>query len=128
MTEDGFVETLSLLIKRTIEENNKKSESKSVIHESIEGIDLRDKYGDTGWYHAPHCYISDEMRGYTYKALHYAVARANNRGTSILLERGADVNAQNNHRITPLHLAAKNGDIQILEQLISFRSLYLQKP
>ena len=48
MTEDGFVETLTLLIKRTIEENNKKSESKSVIYENIEGIDLRDKYGDTG--------------------------------------------------------------------------------
>ena len=48
VTEDGFVETLSLLIKRTIEENNKNSESKSVIYENIEGIDLRDKYGDTG--------------------------------------------------------------------------------
>ena len=96
--EDNFVETLYLLIDKTIEASNEQVESKS----TVAPIDLVDKYGDT--------------------ALHYAVSRTNSRGAVILLEQGADVNAINNQKLSPLHMAAKNGDLHILEVLLSYNA------
>ena len=60
--EDSFVETLYLLVEKTIEASNEQVEPES----TVAPIDLVDKYGDT--------------------ALHYAVSRTNSRGAVILLE------------------------------------------
>ena len=90
-SDDSFVETLYLLIEKTIEASKE--------HRPI---DLIDKYGDT--------------------ALHYAVSRTNSRGAVILLEQGANVNALNNQKLSPLHMAAKNGDLHILEVLLSYKA------
>ena len=61
-------------------------------------IDQGDKFGNT--------------------ALHYAVTRSSKVAAEILLEYGANVNLQNKQRLTPIGLASKNGDIDLLPILL----------
>ena len=63
-----------------------------------EVIDQGDTFGDT--------------------ALHYAVTRSSQVAAEILLEYGADVNLQNKQRLTPICLASKNGDLDLLPVLL----------
>ena len=51
-------------------------------------------------------------------ALHYAVTRSSKVAAEILLEYGANVNLQNKQRLTPIGLASKNGDIDLLPILL----------
>ena len=37
---------------------------------------------------------------------------------SVLLENGADVNAEDGHAVRPLHLAAMQGDVELLKALL----------
>jgi hypothetical protein len=51
-------------------------------------------------------------------ALHLAVANADFKMTSCLLNNGADPNVQDDKGYTPLHLAASGGDIKVVELLL----------
>ena len=51
-------------------------------------------------------------------ALHYAVTRSSKVAAEILLEYGANVNLQNKQRLTPISLASKNGDLELLPILL----------
>jgi ankyrin repeat protein len=42
----------------------------------------------------------------------------NNKIVQVLLEHGADVNAQNNHHSTPLHLATSLENVETIQLLI----------
>lgn len=50
--------------------------------------------------------------------LHGAVGRDQAPMVTLLLSRGADVNARDKRRITPLHLAATNGNVPIIRLLL----------
>ena len=50
--------------------------------------------------------------------LHYAVAGKQLQVVELLVSKGADVNLQTEHAPTPLHVAARNGDVAIAKFLI----------
>jgi ankyrin repeat protein len=52
-------------------------------------------------------------------ALHDAVLRKCGAVTGFLLDSGADVNARKTNGLTPLHLAARNGDMETIKQLLA---------
>ncbi|XP_063702436.1 ankyrin repeat domain-containing protein 39 [Culicoides brevitarsis] len=62
-----------------------------------------------------------DANGYT--ALHYAIRTGYTRSVTMLLEAGADVNAQTNGGATPLHRAALWGHTEILKMLLSIRGI-----
>uniref|UniRef100_A0A336L2X6 CSON004035 protein n=1 Tax=Culicoides sonorensis TaxID=179676 RepID=A0A336L2X6_CULSO len=62
-----------------------------------------------------------DANGYT--ALHYAIRTGYMRGVKMLVDAGADVNAQTNGGATPLHRAALWGQIDILKLLLSIRNI-----
>jgi ankyrin repeat protein len=55
--------------------------------------------------------------GYYGTPLHAAIAKENVGVTTLLLERGVDVAALNNHRLTPLHKASQRGNIDLMKLL-----------
>lgn len=59
---------------------------------------------------------SDEMAS---TPLHVAVSNNRFEVASVLLEKGADINARNKHGLTPLHLAARNGNTELAQMLLS---------
>nr|XP_053650048.1 uncharacterized protein LOC128700721 [Cherax quadricarinatus] len=63
--------------------------------------------------------LSPDIKGNLHwSALHHASARGHLNIVSILLERGANVNAEDSNRTTPLHTAAFHGHLRIAELLI----------
>lgn len=64
--------------------------------------------------------FSDEEAGFT--ALHHAALSGFEDTVELLLNEGADVEAQSLVRGTPMHLAALKGRVNILKLLLSFRA------
>jgi ankyrin repeat protein len=62
-----------------------------------------------------------DATGYT--ALHYAIRTGHMRAVQMLVDAGADVNAQTNGGATPLHRAALWGHDEILKLLLSIRNI-----
>lgn len=54
--------------------------------------------------------------------LHIAARRGSPELVSLLLEKGANVNAQDSSSVTPLHLAARTGNLAVAEELIKHRA------
>ncbi|CAM6031500.1 unnamed protein product, partial [Sphagnum compactum] len=55
--------------------------------------------------------------------LHYAIRTGHMRAVQMLVDAGADVNAQTNGGATPLHRAALWGHDEILKLLLSIRNI-----
>ena len=51
--------------------------------------------------------------------LHVAASNGHAEVVALLLEKGADPNAQNRLEVTPLHMAAKNGHLPVVEMLVA---------
>ena len=62
----------------------------------------------------------DDSDGWT--PLHWAADRGLVEIVRLLCDRGADVEARDNHGRRPLHWAAMNGDISVVKELIEERN------
>ena len=96
------------LIDETVKFANTKVDSKSYksLGDDDNIIDSDDFYGDS--------------------PLHYAVARSNLKAAEILLESGADVNDVDKQSTSPLYMAAKNGDVEMLKLLLKYKVFTLR--
>jgi ankyrin repeat protein len=73
---------------------------------------FRDFLPDVGAAHTP------ALRNYGWSSFHRASRRGQVEIARMLIERGADVTAQNNDGWTPLHLALVDGEVEVARMLI----------
>ncbi|EFJ44630.1 molecular chaperone, partial [Volvox carteri f. nagariensis] len=61
--------------------------------------------------------------GMGHTALHWCAAKGSVEGVGWLLRQGMDINVRNDDGATPLHAAARNGRLEAIEALLSWRGL-----
>ncbi|GFR47298.1 hypothetical protein Agub_g8985, partial [Astrephomene gubernaculifera] len=59
--------------------------------------------------------------GLGHTALHWCAAKGSVEGVAWLLQQGMDINVRNDDGATPLHAAARNGRLEAVEALLSWR-------
>merc|ERR1711871_525937 len=69
-------------------------------------------------YDRPLINIKENMKSGGFTALHHATIHGHERVAEILLEKGADMNAQDEDGFTPLHHAARRGNAKLAKVLL----------
>ncbi len=105
-----FLLFASLALDNAIAQRPGKSLNQAIVEGDIDrvksdissGADVNSKDGRTGW-----------------TLLHIAVRNKQTQIAQLLIDKGADVNAKDNHGKTPMHLAVESGQKAIVEALIA---------
>jgi len=100
------VDITQLLLGHGADVNSKGYEDRTPLHIALQ-------WGDVGIIQA---HTRDK---FDWTSLHLASRRSHLDVLRLLLDRGADANAQTSHEMTPLHFAACNGHFQIAEVLLA---------
>ena len=114
----GFIAVNSISAEAENSDLNQNSKYLEAMREFADNVLKygRDTYGPK---HTPLFFDGLVKNNFGFSPLHRVCQRGKKECVELLIDKGADINAQNNFGWTPLHIAARNGQKDIVELLIA---------